>query len=65
MIFDEEFRETNTGKWSDISLLMIPFLSFNKVSKIKFVNTFSIKETVFAVAVVGLVIKKMQPFAKI
>ena len=44
---------------------MIPFLSFNKVSKIRFVNTFSIKETVFAVAVVGLVTKKMQPFAKI
>ena len=44
---------------------MIPFLSFNKVSKIRFVNTFSIKETVFAVTAVGLVTKKMQPFAKI
>ena len=48
-IFDGEHRETNTGKWSDTSLLMIPFLSFNEVSKIKFVNILSIKETVLDV----------------
>ena len=54
MIFDEEFRETNTGKWSDTSLVMIPFLSFNEVSKIKFVNILSIKETIFDVTLVGL-----------
>ena len=57
MIFDEEFRETNTEKWSDTSLVMIPFLSFNEVSKIKFVNILSIKETVFDVTPVGLVVK--------
>ena len=54
MIFGEEFRETNTGKWSDTSLVMIPFLSFNEVSKIKFVNILSIKETIFDVTLVGL-----------
>ena len=36
---------------------MIPFLSFNEVSKIKFVNILSIKETVFDVTPVGLVVK--------
>ena len=54
MIFGEEFRGTNTGKWSDTSLVMIPFLSFNEVSKIKFVNILSIKETIFDVTLVGL-----------
>ena len=54
-IFDGEHRERNTGKWSDTSLLMIPFLSFNKVSKIKFVNILSIKETVLDVTLVGFV----------
>ena len=55
-IFDGEHRETNTGKWSDTSLLMIPFLSFNEVSKIKFVNILSIKETVLDVTLVGFVV---------
>ena len=64
MIFDEEFRETNTEKWSDTSLVMIPFLSFNEVSKIKLVNILSIKETIFNVTLVGFVIKRMQPCAK-
>ena len=64
-IFDGEHRETNTGKWSDTSLLMIPFLSFNEVSKIKFVNILSIKETVLDVTVVSFVINGMQPWAKI
>ena len=45
-IFDGEHREINTEKWPDTQLLMISFLSFNKVSKIKFVNILSIKETV-------------------
>ena len=40
-------------------------LSFNKVSKIKFVNILSVKETVFDVTLIGLVIKEMQPCAKI
>ena len=44
---------------------MIPFLSFNEVSKTKFVNILSIKETVLDVTLVGLVIKGMQPCAKI
>ena len=44
---------------------MIPFLSFNEVSKIKFVNILSIKETVLDVTLVGFVIKGMQPCAKI
>ena len=44
---------------------MIPIFSFNEVSKIKLVNILSIKETVFDVNLVGLVIKGMQPFAKI
>ena len=41
---------------------MISFSSFNEVSKTKFVNKLSIKETVFDVTLVGLVIKGMQPF---
>ena len=57
--------ETNTGKWSNKSLLMIPFLSFNEASKIKFVNVLSIKGTVSDVTLVGFVIKGMQPCAKI
>ena len=64
-IFDGEHRETNAGKWSGTSLLMIPFLSFNEVSKIKFVNALSIKETVLDVTLVGFVIKWMQLSAKI
>ena len=36
---------------------MIPFLSFNEVSKAKFVNILSIKETAFDATLVGLVIK--------
>ena len=44
---------------------MISFSSFNEVSKTKFVNKLSIKETVFDVTLVGLVIKGMQPCAKI
>ena len=44
---------------------MIPFLSFNEVSKIKFVNILSIKETILDVTLVGFVIKGMQPYAKI
>ena len=55
-IFNDEFRETNIEKWPE-SFLMIPFLSFNEVSKIKFVNILSIKETVFDVTPVGLVVK--------
>ena len=55
-IFNDEFRETNREKWPE-SFLMIPFLSFNEVSKIKFVNILSIKETVFDVTPVGLVVK--------
>ena len=39
---------------------MIPFLIFNEVSKIKFVNILSIKETVLDVTLVGFVIKGMQ-----
>ena len=57
--FGEEFKEKNTGKWSDTSLLMIPFLSYNEVAKIKFVNILSIKGTAFDVTLVGLVIKGM------
>ena len=57
-IFDKESRETNTGKWSDTSLLMTPFLSFNKVSKTKCVNILSIKENVFDVTLVGLLSKE-------
>ena len=57
--------ETNTGKWSNTSLLMIPFLSFNEAPKIKFVNILSIKETVSDVTLVEFVIKGMQPCAKI
>ena len=57
--------ETNTGKWSNTSLLMIPFLSFNEASKIKFVNILSIKETVSDVTLVEFVIKGTQPCAKI
>ena len=64
-MFDGEHRETNTGKWSDTSLLMIPFLSFNEESKIRFVNILSIKDTVLDVTLVGFVIKGMQPCAKI
>ena len=45
--------------------LIIPFLSFNEASKIKFVNILSIKEPVFDVTLVGLVSKRMQPCAKI
>ena len=56
-VFNGEHRETNTGKSSDTSLLMIPFLSFYEVSKIKFVNILSIKETVLDVTLVGFVIK--------
>ena len=41
---------------------MAPFLSFNEIPKKKFVNILSIKETVFDVTLVGLVIKEMQPF---
>ena len=44
---------------------MILFFSFNEVSKIKFVNILSIKETIFDVTLVGLVIKRMQPCAKV
>ena len=58
-IFDNEFRETNTGKWSHASLLKTRFLSFNDVPKIKFVNILSIKETVLDATLVGLVIKGM------
>ena len=58
--FDGEHRETNTGNQSDTSFLMIPFLIFNEVSKIKFVNILSIKETVLDVTLVGFVIKGMQ-----
>ena len=54
-MFDGEHRETNTVKWSDKLLLMIPFLSFNEVSKIKFVNILSINETVLDVTLVGFV----------
>ena len=64
-MFDGEHRETNTGKWSDTSLLMIPLLSFNEESKIRFVNILSIKDTVLDVTLVGFVIKGMQPCAKI
>ena len=46
-------------------LLMIPFFSFNKASKIKFVNISSIKESVFDVTLIGLVNKEMQLCAKI
>ena len=53
------------GKWSETSLLMISFFSFNEVSKTKFVNILSIKKTVLVVTLVGLVIKEMQPCAKI
>ena len=56
-IFDGEHKETNTGKWSDTSFLMILFLRFNEVSKIKFVNILPIKETVLDVTLVGFVIK--------
>ena len=63
--FDEELREANSGKWSDTSLLMIPFLSFNEVSNMKFENILQIKETVFDVNPVVLFIKKMEPYAKI
>ena len=44
---------------------MIPFLSFNEVSKIKFVDELSIKETVFDVTLVGFVYPGMQTCAKI
>ena len=44
---------------------MISFLSFNKVSKIKFVNILSVKETVLDITLVGSVIKGMQQYAKI
>ena len=44
---------------------MIPFLSFNEVSKIKVVNKLSIKETVFDITLADLVIKELQPCAKI
>ena len=44
---------------------MIPFLSFNVVAKTKFVNILSIKEAVLDVTLVGLVMKGMQPRAKI
>ena len=64
-IFDGEHRERSTGKWSDTWFLMIPFLSFNEVSKIKFLNILSIKETGLDVTLVGFVIKRMQPCAKI
>ena len=64
-IFDGEHRETNPGKWWDTSILIFPFLSFNEVSKIKFVSILSIKETVWDVTLVGIVIKGMQPCAKI
>ena len=43
---------------------MIPFLSFTEVSKVKFVNILSTKETIFDVTLVGLIIKIMQPCAK-
>ena len=54
-----------TGKWSDRSLLMISFLIFNKVQKLKFVNTLSIKESVLDVTLLDSVIKGMQPCANI
>ena len=57
--FDEKFRDVNTGKWSDTSLLMNPFLSFNKVSKMKFMNILSVKYNVLDVSLVGLAIKGM------
>ena len=57
--------EKHIGKWSDTSLLMISFLSSNEVSKIQFANKLPIKETVFDVTLVGLVIRGMQPCAKI
>ena len=38
---------------------MIPFLSFNEVSEIKFVNILSIKETVLDFTLAGFVIKGM------
>ena len=59
------FREANIGNWSDTSLLMISFLSLNEVSKIKFVNILSIKETVLRVTLVDFVMKGKQPCAKI
>ena len=44
---------------------MIPFLSFNEVSKTRFVNVLPIKETALDVTLVGLVIKGLKPCAKI
>ena len=44
---------------------MIFFLSFNKVQKLKFVNTLSIKESVLDVTLLVSVIKGMQPCANI
>ena len=38
---------------------MIPFLSFNEVPKAAFVNISSIKETVFDITLIDLVIKVM------
>ena len=43
---------------------MIPCLSFNEVSKTRYVNILSIKETVFDVTLVDLVFKGMQPCTK-
>ena len=60
-----EHKETNTGKWSDMSLSMIPFLSFHELSKKKLVTTLSIKETVLDITLVYFVVKGMQPCAKI
>ena len=49
--------EKQIHEYGQTIILIIPFLSFGEVSKIKLVNILSIKETVCDVTLIGLITK--------